>query len=79
MPQKGKRAQKIVGWVVKVGERKLIKTATISRLWPASASVSTPQRLAARRGKAMRGLDMPLRMGYGRTSGVARGEGLRPV
>jgi len=29
MRQKGKLAQKVVGWVVKVGERKLIKTVTI--------------------------------------------------
>ena len=35
-----------------------------------------PQRRAARRGAARRGLHRPLRMGYGRASGVARGEGL---
>jgi hypothetical protein len=38
---------------------------------------STPQQHTARRGAAMRGLDMPLRMGYGRVSRVSRGSGSR--
>ena len=39
-------------------------------------SSSLPQRLAARRSAAMRGLDMPRRMGQANVSTVPKGEGL---